>query len=488
MNYSSYQTAILNHAEGPFNLQIEAVAGSGKTFTLTEFAKRLPKEDACLAVAYNKAIAEDFTLKFPENCHCSTLHSLGYSIIRQHLKRVVVNDRKVDNIFKYKILGYDQKTKKFPSKKDQSTYWTWHTEIKDLISLCKAQGIKNPDLIPVILPELAEQHEIDMPEISLLIEIYDLSLQQTSVIDYDDMLLLPLTEQMEFPHYRHIFVDEAQDLNKVQQLFIEKLASHGGRLVIAGDSRQSIYGFRGAETAGMQDLKVLFDCIKLPLSISYRCSKSVVKLAQTLVPRIEPSEAAPEGLVATISKDEVYSKVETGDFILCRCTAPLVEYYLKLKSLDRECRIAGARFATKLYSTIEDIERKFGAISSTSLLQQREIYNQISKNFKRKALLDQLSVIESFYNLLPAAEAAQANGVRNAIAGAYSDSFKGIVLSTIHSVKGKEAKRVFLIHPELIPHPLAKQVWEIEQENNLHYVAVTRAKEEFYYVPTEIQN
>ena len=60
----------------------------------------------------------------------------------------------------------------------------------------------------------------------------------------------------------------------------------------------------------------------------------------------------------------------------------------------------------------------------------------------------------------------------------------GVLLSSIHKAKGLEADRVFLIEPEgaPVPHPMAKQDWEIEQEWNLRYVAITRAKKELIYV------
>ena len=59
----------------------------------------------------------------------------------------------------------------------------------------------------------------------------------------------------------------------------------------------------------------------------------------------------------------------------------------------------------------------------------------------------------------------------------FSDTKKiGICLSTIHKSKGLEANRVFILHRELMPSKYAKLPWEMEQEDNLRYVAYTRAK------------
>jgi len=60
----------------------------------------------------------------------------------------------------------------------------------------------------------------------------------------------------------------------------------------------------------------------------------------------------------------------------------------------------------------------------------------------------------------------------------------GILLSSIHRAKGLEASHVFFLMPEgaECPHPMAKSAWQVEQEWNLRYVAVTRAIKELTYV------
>jgi len=68
------------------------------------------------------------------------------------------------------------------------------------------------------------------------------------------------------------------------------------------------------------------------------------------------------------------------------------------------------------------------------------------------------------------------------IKGIFSDEVKGIILSTIHKAKGLENDRIFFLAPELIPSKYATQPWQYEQEQNLFYVAVTRAKHELIYV------
>jgi len=70
------------------------------------------------------------------------------------------------------------------------------------------------------------------------------------------------------------------------------------------------------------------------------------------------------------------------------------------------------------------------------------------------------------------------------IGGIFSDDTRGIVLSTIHKSKGLENDRVFFLLPELLPSRFATMDWQLEQEENLRYVAITRAKKELVYVHT----
>jgi superfamily I DNA/RNA helicase len=74
------------------------------------------------------------------------------------------------------------------------------------------------------------------------------------------------------------------------------------------------------------------------------------------------------------------------------------------------------------------------------------------------------------------------------IAGMFGDTPDGqkakvLTLSTIHKSKGREFSRVYLLGKEkYMPSPYAKKPWQVIQERNLEYVAVTRAMKELIYV------
>jgi ATP-dependent exoDNAse (exonuclease V) beta subunit len=69
----------------------------------------------------------------------------------------------------------------------------------------------------------------------------------------------------------------------------------------------------------------------------------------------------------------------------------------------------------------------------------------------------------------------------------FSDNEKeGICLSTIHKAKGLEADNVFILCPSLMPSKYAKKEWEKIAEENLIYVAITRAKKTLNYISEDL--
>ena len=74
----------------------------------------------------------------------------------------------------------------------------------------------------------------------------------------------------------------------------------------------------------------------------------------------------------------------------------------------------------------------------------------------------------------------------DAIEAIFSNNASGTTLATVHKAKGLEAPRVFILNPDGMPSKWARQEWQMQQERNLQYVAVTRALETLVYLPLEI--
>ena len=71
--------------------------------------------------------------------------------------------------------------------------------------------------------------------------------------------------------------------------------------------------------------------------------------------------------------------------------------------------------------------------------------------------------------------------LQEAIANLSKPTNNAVNLTTIHGAKGLESHRVFHLRPDLVPHPRAEKDWEQQQEKNLYFVALTRAKQDLFF-------
>ena len=114
--------------------------------------------------------------------------------------------------------------------------------------------------------------------------------------------------------YKHILIDEYQDLNACDLAIVNELAKRGAELFVAGDDDQSIYGFRFATPAGIRNFEQIYqNSKKLALEICFRCDKSILHSAEfvaSLDPKrlpkpTRPKDQAEEGEVLIVGfKDQ----------------------------------------------------------------------------------------------------------------------------------------------------------------------------------------
>jgi len=81
--------------------------------------------------------------------------------------------------------------------------------------------------------------------------------------------------------YKHVLIDEYQDLNACDLAIVSELAKRGAELFVAGDDDQSIYGFRFASPVGIRNFNIQYDkSEKLALEICFRCDKNILQAAE----------------------------------------------------------------------------------------------------------------------------------------------------------------------------------------------------------------
>jgi len=312
-------------------------------------------------------------------------------------------------------------------------------------------------------------------------------LDNIETVDFEDMQWIPVVNKRLKAHidkFDYVFIDEAQDLNACQIELLLGTVRKDGRIIAVGDRNQSLYGFRGADTDAIPRLIEMLNAKTLPLSISYRCPKSHVALAKSIVPQIEASDSAVEGSFEYIEYGKFLDTIVEGDMVLCRTNAPLMKPAFQTIRNGNKAIIRGSEIGEQLVNFIERFEAP--SLSALYSMMSEYVAKEVDrllgkgKELQAETVMDKEETIRAIAN-----ECKTVHELTSKIGILYSNDNVGVVFSSIHRAKGLEAKRVFVLKPELMPHPKAKQGWEQTQEQNVKYVALTRSKSELYYVQGE---
>ena len=485
MNFvpSKYQRAIFTaFQKSNSNINITAVAGSGKTTTLIELLKLVPPESKTIFLAFNRSIVSELSERIGDrsNITVSTIHSCGMrAIYAKYGRNVKIDPNKVSRITERTIRRHDD------IEAREAGYLMYVVpKVIDLLRL------NLTSVTPQGINALSEHYDISLPEERLPIveEVYRATVKSRTAFDFVDMVFVPASDPtLRLYKYDYVFCDESQDFSPAQQRFIQRMLKPTTRLVTVGDPRQAIYGFAGADVRSYEKLRNLGgESITLPLSVSYRCSRRIIREAQEIVPQLQPAPGAAEGIVREGSLD----KIKDGDWIVCRNLRPLVETYLWLVRNRMKAYIRGRDIAAGLMSFVRSLgARNLDALSKNMDKELERVRIRLMKRgIRRPELHPSMIALEERISVVTvvAETVRSVDELIKTIDGIFSDDTKkGVLLSTIHKVKGLETDCVYFLLPELLPSKYAVQPWQIEQEQNLRYVALTRARKELVYVSGE---
>jgi DNA helicase-2/ATP-dependent DNA helicase PcrA len=283
------QREAVEHGDGP--LLVLAGAGSGKTRVITTRIGRLiangTSPDAILALTFtNKAAAEmrrrlERSLgPLAADVWISTFHSATAQVLRRHIRR----------------LGY---TASFSIYDDQDR--------ARLIKQCMVEeNIGEQALAPAVAAwaiDRAKNEALSPEEVlrrprfgelaARIYRRYQAALERQNAVDFADLLLLAVRLFREHPdvlagyHARlqQVLVDEYQDTNRAQYLWLRQLAAGDQpNLCVVGDDDQSIYGWRGAELRNILDFERDFPSAHvIRLEQNYRSTKTILAAAGAVV-------------------------------------------------------------------------------------------------------------------------------------------------------------------------------------------------------------
>lgn len=500
----AFLTALVNERG---HLALKARAGCGKTSTILlgvdAIAKAFPRSET-LVCAFNKSIATEVGQKLEKAGHtdwrrvqASTLHSLGFGLLK----------------FAFKPEIDDKKIAKLVDERNDEVYDIYRSQIISLVGYAKGAGVGFFNDKPIgnvaVWHELADHFDVngldDTSDSDMVVaaaqEVYRASLAQTSVVDFDDMILFPLIKNMRVKFGKDfIFGDEWQDMSPAKQALVRKFLKPGtGRLIMVGDDRQAIYGFAGADSAAMDNGIQQMGARVLPLSVTWRCPKSVVAVAQYWVPDIEATPTAPEGVVRQLSPiptengaDPILAalvqEVTDQDAILCRNTAPLIDIAYKLIRAGKPVKVEGRAIGDGLVALAQrwKVKGVDALLNRLEAYREREVQKAMAKGNEDKVeeVEDRVGTLAEICRQCLSQGQNQVSDVVTFINNLFADGAgDATICATYHRSKGREWGRVYLYeHGTRCPSRAARQPWQLAQEDNLAYVAVTRAMRELVWV------
>lgn len=471
MNWSIEQKAIFDwYAQEDGNVVVEALAGTGKTTTIKEsFTYCHPDVSRILYAVFNKRNQKEAQVKITEKrVDVKTLHALGYSYILKVWPGV-----KADN-----NVEYDRIMKQAPFAGKEEVGLT-----AKLVGLLKNTGI---NATASDACKICQDYDLDFGDRQdRWITVALASMQAAKIkdpagrISFDDMVWLPVACSWVKPIYDLVTIDEAQDMNLPQLTMARQACKPNGRIAVVGDSRQAIYGFRGAVQNGMGMMKTILNAKTLSLTTTYRCPKEVVAQAAKYVPAYKAADSAPEGKVATINQAGLAQTVAVGDAILSRLNAPLMPLTLSLLRRNIPARIEGKDIGKQLIGMIKSLKARSIPELLEKITKWREKQTarlQPVKNSEKR--IEQVSdIAETLQAISEGASSVTDAEIRlqNIFQDTDETSKPAVVLSSVHKAKGLEWKRVFLLSETF-------RAGRGGEEENIYYVALTRSMSELYFV------
>lgn len=490
-------------------MAIEALAGSGKTSTalmLTELTKT-----SDVYVAFNKSIQMEMKDKLTNpKTKCYTMHGLSLSVMRYNLEQIQMepdlNNFKIHKIIDELFENEYKNDKKLNTLEYRDYLKDNYITLYNIIRL-KNIEVLNVDNIEWICDELGvfqstSEFIAHTPNqmLNWIEKIDSLSFkafEDKGEIDFTDMLYITLkklqTGDWNIPYwllFTNIYYDEFQDASLLHQRLIRYFKRSNGRFILIYDKNQAIYGFAGADCRATDNVDRMFlpiEHFKLP--INYRCGSDILKYVnRQFHVGILPRPNATCGDVIRINGDQLKSKVKPNDFVIGRKNQQLISTAMDLVKAGIRIHLSDKEIITKIVKTVKNAKRKtVGELlgyCNDFLQKYGELKESERKKFDREDIDLIVILIGYFIREYQLGGAYKIDRFISYVQNMINvDNPDGCVrIMSIHKSKGLEAENVFVLNEGRPFIELGRSKDMVQQEKNLSYVALTRAKENLYLV------
>lgn len=470
------------------NMVIQAVAGSGKTTTLIELLRMC--QHRTLFLAFNKSIQTEIqSLIDSEGIvqgKALTLHSLGLKAIRKKYKFRINNYKNYD--FVKAIQNDYYSTFKNISWEDKMKISYTLMDMNDISRIYLTDDLEQIKAYMTTMDKSFFDIYIDSDSLietvwEDFIDIRNDSYEKRLIeIDFHDMIYVPVIKNLMIPiHPYYLMIDEAQDLNLAQHKLIDKLLSQGtiNKWIAVGDKNQAIYGFSGAYGKSFDLFLEKENTVELPLDICYRCPVDIVTSANEVYNVMTPFKTH----TGVVKKIYDIAEIKENSMVVCRNSLPLFKLYFELIAMNLKVQIKGEDILGPVTKFLKPYRyKKIGTARSKMNSEMIKIGRNTDANrFKYFKFKQNFDIFITLTNYLCNNQDTVEDLLKR-----LSDIFKQkdctIVLCTIHKSKGLESDVVYILNEHLIPSKWAISPQQLTQEQNLKYVARTRAKEELYFI------
>lgn len=503
-----------------------AGAGSGKTRVLTHrVAWRIAAETAhskhTLVLTFTREAAGELRRRLRRfgvgtQLTAGTFHSVMLAMLRQyasdrgHEPPSILNSR-------HRLLGELMDRRTVNAVADEAEWCAARAVDAERYAAVAAQVRRRPPLDP----EAMQNHLVkfrDEKRRRRMIDINDVLVHALGLLERD----AAFADAMRW-RFRHLFVDEAQDLNPVQHRLVDALRTGSDDLFLVGDPAQAIYGFNGADPALLVDVEQRFPGIEIiSLPSNHRCTPQVVELGTHVLrragqpadvrstrgdgPAVSDHHAADEDaeaeLVASLIVELDPSLIRTSSIaVLARTRAqlPPLERAIAARGVEVRRRVdaPGTALATAINSVVRlGSAGRLRAWAHDILdapppppapvavdLPKIEADGEVLKNRAHDAPDEPdpervlAAAVLEFLREHPDGDGAALRGWLVSTDAFGTRNARGVELLTFHAAKGREWHTVILagVETSLVPHKSASTNAARAEEARLLYVAATRA-------------
>jgi len=477
--FTQEQEAVLSSTG---DIKVSAVAGSGKTTVLVEYAKRQNRTSRILYLAFNRSVRLQAQKRFAEqnlaNVDVQTAHSLAYKRIALPLGFQIAKGYKLHDIVK--ILSLET------GSRDHHAAYVCASHIKKFCSLfCNADSdkVQSLDYCATISDEKARAFaKHHYAKIENGTRQFLAKMDRKEIAATHDFYLKKYQLSKPRLSYDVVLFDEGQDASPVM---LDVFLSHTGRRVIAGDIYQQIYSWRHAINA-----LALVEFPKYSLTTSFRFNDHVAGLAmECLSWKSLLGETDPRSIrgVGANKKIKTQATIARTNLALLKSAILTMQHARSIKKIYFEGNINSYTYASDGASIYDVLNLSLDkrslirdpVIASMPSFDALEEYAENSDDIELLMLID---IVGEYGKEIPY--------LLKKLTAMHVDDDKrytaDMIFSTVHRCKGMEYDSITLADDFITRERVRKLVEKgrhepvdisrISEEINLAYVAVTRSR------------